>query len=364
MPGNFSFGVSVSEDSVIQQFTNWLYSTPFRPKYSALTITADGNIHRYPIERDKGGATSGAYALHLDGRPAGFCQDWHDSATKLTWKYDFSDEERREYGRQLHNPESRAKYEAERKEHERRKAEEQKLQEEKQQAALRMAINEYLYADLFGQFKHPYLRTRFTDKGIHIEHSTVFNSWDVRSNDEPENYHPIQRFPIAISRGRVKGGLCKPGELIIPMLNILTGKIQSLIHIPTHRNSEGKFLKLNYTGLSIQGAAHWLIPERSEFAGGLVVSEGVATAIALLIDTQEKYPVYSAGSCGNLYSVCKGLRKRYPGTKIILVADNDKNGAGLKAAERCKAEGLADGIRMPEITGQDWYDKFITEKGF
>ena len=73
--------------------------------------------------------------------------------------------------------------------------------------------------------------------------------------------------------------------------------------------------------------------------------------------------VFSAGSCGNLYSVCRGLRKRYHGKKIILVADNDESGAGLKAAERCKAEGLADGIRMPEITGQDWYDKFITEKG-
>lgn len=350
----------VSEDSVIQQFSNWLYSTAFRPKHS-ITINADGNIHRYSLERDKAGATSGAYALHLDGRPAGFCQDWHDSATKLTWKYDFSDEERREYGRQLHNPESRAKYEAERKEHERRKAEEQKLQEEKQQAALRMAINEYLYADLFGQFKHPYLRTRFTDKGIHIEHSTVFNSFDVRSNDEPENYHPIQRFPIAISRGCVKGGLCKPGEVIIPMLNVVTGEIQSLIHIPTHRNSEGKFLKLNYTGLSIQGAAHELRPKYSEYADTLFCCEGIVTAIAVMILTGEKYPVFSAGACGNLRSVCAGLRKRYTNKKIVLMADNDE--PGLNAAKDCLSAGVADDYKYPPNIKEDFYDYLARKAG-
>lgn len=354
------FYLGVSEDRVIAQFSNWLYSTSLRPKHS-ITINPDGKIHRYSLERDKAGATSGAYALHLDGRPAGFIQDWHDSASKITWKYSYSDSERRQYGRQLHNPESRAKYEAERREAERRKAEEQKLQEEKQQAALRMVINEYLYADLFGAFSHPYLKERFTDKGIHIEHSTVFNSWDVRSNDEPENYRPTQRFPIAISRGRVKGGLCKPGELIIPMLNISSGEFQSIIHIPATPNQEGKFLKLNYTGLSIQGAAHVLRPKFSELADCLFITEGFCTALAVLVDTKEKYPVYSAGSCGNLYSVCEGLRRKYTNRKIIIVADNDESRAGLNAAEKCRNAGLANGIRMPEITGHDWYDKFITD---
>ena len=286
---------------------------------------------------------------------------WTDSKSKITWKYEYTDEERREFGRSQHNAESRAKYKSERRDAEHRKAEEKKLHIEKQQAALSMAINEYLYADLFGAFSHPYLRSRFIDKGIHIEKSTAFNSFDVKTSHEPDNYRPVQRMPIAISRGRVNGGLCKPGELIIPMLNISSGNIQSLIHIPANPNSEGKFSKLNYTGLSIQGAAHILRPKFSELADCLFVCEGICTALALLIDTQEKFMIFSAGTCHNLIHVCRGLRIRYPGKKIILVADNDENGAGKKAADECRNAGLADGIRMPEITGQDWYDKFITD---
>lgn len=358
MHGNFS------EDRVISQFSDFIHSSQFRPK-SRLTINADGNIHRYTLATESNSGKSGAYALHLDGCPSGLVMDWHDRATKITWKYDFSDEERREYGREINNAESRTEIEAQRKEHERRKAEEKKLQEKKQQEALSMALREYLYADLFGQFQHPYLRTRFTDKGIHIEHSTVFNSWDVQTDDEPENYRPVQRMPIAISRGRVQGGLCRNGELIVPMLNVLTGKIQSLIHILATPNQEGKFLKRNYTGLTITGAAHVLRPKFSENAGSgcLFVTEGIATALALLIDTQEKFMIFSAGTCHNLIHVCRGLRIRYPGKKIIIVADNDESGAGKKAADECRNAGLADGIRMPEITGQDWYDKFITKKG-
>ena len=356
MHGNFS------EDRVISQFSDFIHSSQFRPK-SRLTINADGQIHRFQLQNDNSGEKSGAYCLHLEGYcPAGFVQDWK-RGVKATWKYDFSDEEKREYGREINNAESRAEIEAKRREHERRKAEGQKLQIEKQQAALRLALREYLYADLFGAFLHPYIRTRFTDKGIHIEHSTVFNSWDVQTNDEPENYRPVQRMPIAISRGRVNGGLCRNGELIVPLLNVVTGVFQSLIRIPPTRNSKGSFDKRYYTGLSPTGAAHVLRPKFSENAGCLFVAEGICTALALLIDTQEKFMIFSAGTCHNLIHVCRGLRIRYPGKKIIIVADNDENGAGKKAADECRNAGLADGIRMPEITGQDWYDKFITEKG-
>ncbi len=216
------------------------------------------------------------------------------------------------------------------------------------------------YADLYGTFQHPYLRSRFTDKGIHIEKSTAFNSWDVQTDDEPKNYHPTQRFPIAISRGRVSNGLCKDGELLIPMINVVSGKIQSIIHVPVKPDKEKGFRKLNYKNTSIIGAAHVLRPKFSELANCLFVCEGFCTALALMIDLQEKYTVYSVGTCHNLIHVCRGLRKRYPGKKIILVADNDENGAGKKAADECRNTGLADGIRMPETTGFDWYDEYQT----
>ena len=364
---NFSHGVS--EDRVISQFSDFIHSSQFRPK-SRLTINADGNIHRYTLATESNSGKSGAYALHLDGTPAGFVMDWHDSKSKITWKYEYTDEERREFGRSQHNAESRAKYESERRDAEHRKAEEKKLHIEKQQAALSMAINEYLYADLFGAFSHPYLRSRFIDKGIHIEKSTAFNSFDVKTSHEPDNYRPVQRMPLAISRGRVNGGLCKPGEMLISMLNVLTGAFQSLLHVPVKPDKDKGFMKYIYKNTSITGAAHWLIPERSENADTVFACEGFSTGLACIVLTGCKSPVFSAGSCGNLYHVCKGLRKRYAGKRICVMADNDKateaktgHNPGIETAENCVKAGVADYYKAPPVNravNYDWYD-FLKE---
>ena len=45
----------------------------------------DGQLHRVPVEGDKGRDRSGAYAGHLDGRPAGFIQN-HRTGVKQNWK--------------------------------------------------------------------------------------------------------------------------------------------------------------------------------------------------------------------------------------------------------------------------------------
>lgn len=353
----------ISETLITAQFFHSMHTCGIRPRES-FTPIMDGATRRFSVEGDKSSEKSGAYFIHADDCPTWGVMDYHIHSSMQKFKFDFSglsSDERREFLKQnnLSNVRGMSGIHTIT-ESQRKKQEKANANKENQQAALRMAINEYLYSDLFGVFMHTYLRSRFTRKGIHIEHSSVFASFDVQSNDEPENYSTTQRMPVAISRGRVQGGLCKNGELIIPMLNIITGEIQSLIHIPTTPNQEGKFLKLNYTGLTIQGAAHWLIPKGAINADCLFVCEGICTALAVLIDTQEKYPIFSAGTCHNLFNVCKALRTKYPDKKIIVIADNDANNAGKIAAEKCKAEGFANGIRMPEITGHDWYDKFIT----
>lgn len=45
----------------------------------------DGALHRVPVEGDKGRERSGAYIGYLDGRPAGFMQNFR-SGQKTTWK--------------------------------------------------------------------------------------------------------------------------------------------------------------------------------------------------------------------------------------------------------------------------------------
>lgn len=362
--------MSVDERLITAQFFESMRGCGICPRETFSPIM-DGATHRFAVDTDKHGGKSGAYFIHADDCPTWGVMDYHIHGEMQKFSFDFSvlsPDERREYLKQQNVSSNngisgiRTISQTQKAEFERKKQEKANAEKENQQEALRMAINEYLYTDLFGVFKHPYLRSRFIDKGIHIQDSSAFHSFDVKSNDEPENYRPVQRMPIAISRGRVNGGICKEGELIIPMLNITSGKIQSLIHIPPHRNSEGGFSKLNYTGLSIQGAAHWLTPKYSEYANTVFCCEGIATAIALLVDLREKYPIYSVGTCNNLLPVCTALRKRYPNKKIILVADNDENNAGINAANKCLEAGLINGIRMPDTKGFDWYDEFITKK--
>ena len=45
----------------------------------------DGQLHRVPVQGDKGRERSGAYAGHLDGRPAGFIQN-HKTGVRQNWK--------------------------------------------------------------------------------------------------------------------------------------------------------------------------------------------------------------------------------------------------------------------------------------
>ena len=362
----------ISESLITNQFFHSMNACGITPR-ETFSPNMDGKTHRFAVEHDKSGAKSGAYFIHADDCPNWGVMDFHIHSSMQTFSFDLSvldADTRREYLKQnnISNVQgisgTRTITETQHKEIERKKEAKANANKEIQQAALRMALREYLYADLFGVFQHQYLRSRFTDKGIRIEESTAFNIRDKQTPDEPKNYRPpADRMPLAISMGSVNGGICKPGELLIPMRNVLTGEFQSLIHVPVKPDKEGKFLKLNYKGLTIQGAAHFLTPKFSEFADCLFVCEGIATAIALLVDLREKYPIFSAGSCGNLYPVCEGLRKRYPNKRIVLVADNDKNGAGINAANKCRNAGLVDGIRMPEISGHDWYDRLITRKG-
>ena len=335
---------------IIKQFLATIIGAGIKPRDYSFSPLIDGKLHRFPIEGDKGSEKSGGYCVYTDKRPAGWAKDFRQNIT-VKFRYDLSDEEKREYAREMNDAESRAKYESERKEAERRKAEERRLHEKNQQQARRSAWQEYLYTDLFGIFRHQYLKSRFIDLGIHIEKSTAFNSWDRQTPDEPENYHPTQRFPIGISRVN--------GSLIVPLLDVVTGEFRTLIRIPPTRNSKGGFDKHYYTGLSPTGAAHFLTPKYSEYADTVLPCEGIATAISLLVLTGEKYQIYSAGGCGNLLPVCTGLRKRFPKKKICIMADNDE--AGIKAAKQCITAGVADDYRYPPNYKEDFYD-FLARK--
>ncbi len=49
-------------------------------------LITDGKLHRFKINGEKSGKQSGAYTLHLDGKPAGYVQDFRTD-NKLNWTF-------------------------------------------------------------------------------------------------------------------------------------------------------------------------------------------------------------------------------------------------------------------------------------
>ena len=343
------FSLGVSQEKTISQFSDFINTTGIIPKHN-IDIIPDGDIHRFSLDTDKGGAKSGAYCLHMDSCPAGWVQDWHRGGEKLLWKFDYSDEERREYGQLMHTPEYRAKAEKERKEIERQKAEKLKLQKEEQEKARAMAFAEYKHAyhvDFRGGIlAHPYMQNKFAGTGISFIDDEQFEV--VRDGRSV-------LFPPKWCRDTIKNGICKKDELLVPMRNIATGEFQTLIRIPSKPDTTGHWPKLYYTDAPSKGAGHIIEPRHAK-EEVIYICEGFATAFAVMVAIESQYKIIAAGGCNNFVPVCKALRKSYTG-KIIIAADNDE--AGLKAANDCVNQGIANAIIKPQTAGFDWCDELI-----
>lgn len=357
----------IDETTAIQEFETWLYNSSLKPS-GHVNIQADGQIHRYTVEGDRAGSRNGAYCLHLDGRPAGYVMSWKTGKEeKEIWKYSYSDEERREYAQSQSNPALKAQTEKERLERECRKAEALRHQREKQEQARMMALKEYLNAwpitDPLSE--HPYTRSKFEGLGICYRDDGQFRTRYGETSDNVD-YSVITNYPPRLCRGTIEGGICKAGELLVPMRNILNGELQTLVRFYAGNMNGGKWPRGYYTGTSPTGAAYIIWPQHAK-RGAVYVCEGFSTALALMISFECQYVIFSVGSWQNLHPVCQALRTRLPaGTKIIIAADNDKldskgKNAGLDAANECVTSGVADRQIAPDDNGTDWADELRKE---
>ncbi len=348
--------MNINEREIVRQFLATISRGGIKPRDYSFAPLIDGRLHRFPIEGDKGSEKSGGYCVYTDKRPAGWAKDFRQNIT-VKWSYDLSDEEKREYAQQQNNPEARAVAEKERREAERKKTEAERLQKENQQRALDIVLAEYKAAD--SDFhKHQYIQERFTDKGIFIPDYGVFS---VRYNND---YSEITRFPVKFCNGTLYGGKLQRGDLIVPFVNVVTGKLQTLQRIPSKRNERGKFDKWFYGGLNVPGAAHILMPDNGEKSPLALCCEGFITGLSVLLITGGRIPVYCVGGCNNYMHVCRALRTRYPKKKICIFADNDLHGKGRKTAEDCISAGLADDYKIPPRTGEDFYDVVSRKAGY
>ncbi len=86
---------------IVQQFENFIYEHDMEPPPK---LIADGRLRRFYNQGDKRGTLNGAYKLCIDGRPAGYLENFRTGA-KFNWKFDgpiqdFTPEERRKFAEQ------------------------------------------------------------------------------------------------------------------------------------------------------------------------------------------------------------------------------------------------------------------------
>lgn len=253
--GNYTFG------DALEQFRTAMFDSGITPPDA---IIGDGQLHRFKID----GKLNGAYVLHLDGRAAGYFEDFKQGIKhtwKQTWKFmPLSEFQRQELTKKKALDEAT------------RQAEETR----KHDAAAKKAA--YILDNAkTAPANHPYL---------------------VKKRIKPHGAR-----------------LGRDNTLIIPLLN-KTGEVVNLQFI-----SETGGKRFLSGGLK-KGCFYCLGTDTSK----ILICEGFATGASLFEDSG--YMVVIAFDAGNLKEVAKGIKAIYPKSEVIICADNDESGIGEKKA--------------------------------
>ncbi len=250
--------------------------------------TMDGSIQRVALLDDKNGQKSGAYAAYLDGRPAGWADNFR-TGERITWTYS--------KGSKL-SQEDREKFVEE---HVQKSAEREAQRKEEQDLAAQKSLAE-LNDCYLASSEHPYL----VAKGIHAQ--DIYES-------------------------------ATGNTLLIPVFN-MDNELRGIQKI--HVNGEKYFEK----GMEKKACFHVvggnngkLFKESS--LSEIILCEGYATGVSLHLATQN--PVAVAFDAGNLEHVAKKFREKFPKAKITICADNDYTKSRNIGVEKAKQAALAVG---------------------
>lgn len=263
----------------------------------------DGRLYRVPAEGDKGGERSGAYVGHLDGRPAGYIQNFR-TGQRINWKASGQ--------ATALDAQDRAQMAAE------------AAQKRLERAAER---------------ERQYERTAQEVDAI----------WTTAA--------PAQAHPYLAEKGVASHGLRQDalGRLLVPVQDT-DGKLWSFQRIGT----DG--FKQFYEGGRVE-SGHYVIGDLAK-PGPVLIAEGYATAATLHELTGR--PAIVAFNAGNLMSVAQTYRQLYPDREIYIAGDNDhrREAEGKPNVGREKAEEAAAAIGgfalLPSFAenelGSDWND--------
>ena len=244
----------------------------------------DGQIHRVPVAGGRPGAKDGAYSGHEDGRPNGWWQNYR-SGEKGKWLAT---------GHVL-TSEAKAIL---RKESAEKLADREELRKEDQARAMKRAYAKWMNAEPASP-DHPYLAR----KGV--------AAYGLRQD--------------------------KQGNLIVPGYNLETGRLQTVEYI----NETGA--KWYEKDCPKKGAMA-ILPDQDALPGEVILMvEGYATGAS--VHQATGLPVAVAFDAGNIKDAALAIKRKMPGVKLTICADNDarisddRNVGVLKAKEAAAAVG-------------------------
>jgi phage/plasmid primase-like uncharacterized protein len=274
--------VNIDYRDIERQVISFMESSGITPPRE---LVLDGKTHRYPVEADRHGSKSGAYCIHTDGWPAGWVQDFH-LGDAVYWKFDLDQNARAEWKRQSETPQAIAAREV-------KKADAERQRQEENASKIKTALATYKAAHEIEEAPdHAYLLAK------HVTPRGGFpfgGQWcDLRVGD------------MTSQSGKLMGGL-----LLIPMMDLQTGRLCALHRVFGRPGADGKFSKGWCT------PAGGVFPVGFDALGGPVVAaEGIATALALydyLTDelNEPATTVIATMDAGNFVRQASAIRTRY-----------------------------------------------------
>ncbi len=345
--------VTASEPKpAIEQFKDALKDAGLQLKGEVIT---DGKMQRVPVEGDRGGATSGAYAYHEAGRtPGGFIQNYKTGEV-VHWKPEGKTPEL--------SAADRARQAAEAAE-QRKARDAARLSEHGATAAAAQALwNEAPAATV----DNAYCKAKGIANPVGLR--VVPDSVSPEAAAHGIKIAKTAKEAKALREADPANRVFKAGDLLIPGTDG-EGKLWTLQSVNPYFKS---FMKGGRkAGLyTVAGADD---PRKALAQDGdspLVLAEGYATAdtVSRLLGGK---PVIVAFDSGNLDAVATELRERHPSRPLLIAADNDHNApkeldangkpkvnVGLvKATETAEKHG--GGVMAPQFNdgekGSDWND--------
>ncbi|EMF7039447.1 DUF1738 domain-containing protein [Salmonella enterica] len=314
-----------------------------------------GKMQRVPVVGDKGGATSGAYAYHLEGKtPGGFIQNYKTGEV-VHWKPDGK------------TPELTAAERAKLANEARERKQERDTSTAAKHETTATAAQALWKASPAATADNAYCKAKgiTNPAGLRTVPDTVSPELAALGIKIAKTAKEAKTLREADPANRV----FKSGDLLIPGMDG-EGKLWTLQSVNPYFKSLMKGGRK--AGLfTVAGADDPAKALASKDGSPLVLAEGYATA-----DTVSRLmggkPVFVGFDSGNLDAVARDLRERSPGRPLLIAADNDHNApktldangkpkvnVGLVKAKEA-AEKNGGGVMAPQFKdgdkGSDWND--------